>query len=94
MAKFTTRVELHDATDNDYERLHSAMERGGFTRLITSGDGNVYRLPWAEYNFEGNSSCSDILDGAKRAASTTGCTFEVLVTESAGRSWQNLSPAR
>ncbi len=34
MAKFTTRVELHNATGEDYNTLHDAMESVGFSRLI------------------------------------------------------------
>jgi hypothetical protein len=94
VAKFTTRVELHDATDDDYTELHSAMESEGFSRLIADSKGIVYHLPWAEYNFEGNKSCNEILACAKRAAKTTGCEFEILVTESAGRTWYNLLPVR
>ena len=36
MASFTTRVELHKAYESDYEVLHAAMGREGFTRTINS----------------------------------------------------------
>lgn len=54
MARFTTRVELHYADDDDYETLHAAMEDEGFYRTITSDDGIAYHLPTAEYNRDGN----------------------------------------
>jgi hypothetical protein len=44
MALFTTRVELHNASYSDYETLHAAMERRGFSRRITSDSGKTYRL--------------------------------------------------
>ncbi len=60
--QYTTRVELHYATDDDYESLHDAMAREGFSRQITSNDGVTYHLPTAEYNYEGNRSRSQVLD--------------------------------
>lgn len=88
--QYTTRVELHYATDDDYESLHDAMAREGFSRQITSNDGVTYHLPTAEYNYEGNRSRSQVLDAAKRAANTTGLKYAVLVTESDGRTWSGL----
>jgi len=93
MARYTVRVELHDAERDDYDELHTAMEDEGFSREVTSDDGKTYHLPWAEYNRDTASSRSAVLDSAKRAAETTGKEYEVLVTESAGRVWYNLSHA-
>lgn len=90
MPRFTTRVELHYGEEDDYEKLHAAMERQGFSRTIVSGDGITYHLPTAEYNREGNLTKEQVLESAKRAATTTGCTYAVLVTESNGRTWHNL----
>ena len=33
MPSFTTRVELHGATERDYETLHAAMQAEGFSRI-------------------------------------------------------------
>jgi hypothetical protein len=90
---FTVRVELHDATEEDYEQLHAAMEQQGFSRLIESDDGIVYHLSTAEYNYHGEEPSGDVLGGARRAASTTGLSFAVLVTESKGRTWHGLNKA-
>jgi len=92
MARFTTRVELHYAGDEDYTNLHAAMGAEGFSRLITSDDGATYHLPTAEYNFEGDMTRGEVLEAAKRAAKSTGRDAEILVTESAGRTWSNLTP--
>ena len=84
MASFTTRVELHDASFQDYQILHSAMEAEGFTRTISSS--NVkYKLPTAEYNRIASVTQQQVLDSAKRAANETGRKYAVLVTESVGR---------
>lgn len=90
LATFTTRVELHRAHEDDYDVLHEAMERRGFSRLITSGDGVTYHLPTAEYDYSGNTTRSQILQLAKSAASETNKKYAVLVTESRGRIWSGL----
>ena len=90
---YTTRVELHYANDNDYETLHTAMKREGFSRFITSSEGTRYHLPTAEYNYKGDLTLDQVLAAAKRAADTTGLTNAVLVTESDGRRWSGLKAA-
>ena len=88
MAKFTTRVELHDADDSDYDELHKYMREEGFTRTI-EGDGKRYRLPPAEYNRVAELSCDEVRSAAVRAAKKTGKTHGVLVTEGT-RCWTGL----
>jgi hypothetical protein len=90
MAKFTTRVELHDADSDDYETLHSAMKSKGFTRYLTDSDGVKWTLPTAEYNYVGNATKSEVLEKAKAAAKQTKLKHEILVTKSDGRTWYNL----
>jgi hypothetical protein len=90
MAQFTTRVELHSASESDYTVLHRAMEQSGFLRTITSDDATVHHLPTAEYNYLGTVTRSHVLDLAKAAAAATKKSFCVLVTESAGRTWYKL----
>jgi len=93
MTRFTTRVELHNADSDDYERLHDAMKAKGFSRLITDSEGKKYHLPTAEYNYDGNLELQAVLDRAKSAADTTGLKHSILTTESAGRRWSNLKSA-
>jgi len=45
MANYLARVELHKATSEDYETLHEAMRKRGFTRFIVSSEKKKYRLP-------------------------------------------------
>jgi hypothetical protein len=89
MAQFTVRVELHRATQDDYDALHTAMEEG-FSREIESSDGARYHLPTAEYNRTSSMTKQQIRDSAAAAASTTGKKYGILVTESAGRAWEGL----
>ena len=90
---YTTRVELHHATDRDYETLHDSMQSEGFSRLIKSGDGLTYHLPTAEYNYIGDRTGDQVLAAARRAAETTHLKHAVLVTESNGRKWTGLETA-
>jgi hypothetical protein len=91
MPSFTTRVELHRATGEDYERLHLAMEKRGFSRTITSDKGVRYDLPTAEYDRSGSSlTRAEVRDDAKAAASSVTKSYSVLVTESNGRTWHGL----
>jgi hypothetical protein len=94
MASFTTRVELHNASSKDYDTLHAAMERAGFSRVIQSDDGHWYHLPTAEYDRSGSFTRGQVLKSAQDAAAITGKSFWVIVTESAGRTWSNLPLAK
>lgn len=91
MANFTVRVELHNAQWSDYDQLHSAMEQKGFSRQITSDDGKIYQMPWAEYNGTANLTSSQVRDIAKAAADTTGKQNAVFVTEAVTRAWVGLN---
>ena len=93
MTRYTVRVELHDADDDDYESLHEAMEKKGFVRWVESNDGSKYRLPTAEYNMDSSTlDRSQVLDRAKAAAESVKPkpTPWIVVTESAGRNWSGL----
>lgn len=94
MPSFTTRVELHDAGAEEYERLHEEMEACGFSRTITStADGVTYHLPDAEYDIGGDLTKSQVLGRAREAASQVVRSFSVLVTQSNGRTWHGLRKA-
>jgi hypothetical protein len=46
---FITRVELLDATENDYLRLQAEMDARGFSRVIPNNDGRRRTLPTGMY---------------------------------------------
>jgi hypothetical protein len=91
MARYMTRVELHNATHSDYQTLHEAMESEGFERTITSDDGKTYHLPTAEYYRETNVNRSQVLESGKRAAGKTGKLYGIIVAESVGMTWNGLA---
>jgi hypothetical protein len=94
MVAFNTRVELHDATYQDYLNLHSYMAQEGFTNTIRAYDGTSYQLPPAEYNLVSNCTIAQALEKAQRAAQKSRKRFAVLVSEYTSSSWVGLEKAR
>ena len=92
MSTFTVRVELHSSQYNpDFETLHRAMQSEGFSKLITADGGKTYHLPRGEYTISTSKDRSQVLDATKRAVEVTRQSAEILVTESAGRTWSGLT---
>jgi hypothetical protein len=91
MAMFTVRVELHGATDGDYDTLHDAMEAEGFGRTVVSNAGDEYRLPSAEYSLAGDFTVQKVLAMAKNAAAKVRLNRSILVNEVTSRLWLGLN---
>ncbi|AXF20530.1 hypothetical protein CUJ89_08580 [Burkholderia pyrrocinia] len=81
MTNFVTRVELHSATSDDYEALHTHMAAKGFKRTIVGGDGVTYNLPSATYSYVGNATTETVRDAARAAANSTGKSSWIVSTE-------------
>ncbi len=82
MSIFIVRIELHHAsTRQDYENLHTQMDANGLSRTIQANDGVTYALPTAEYTATGDYTIQQVLTAAKAAATTTGKTFAVFISE-------------
>lgn len=94
MSSYTARIELHSENYSDFEILHTAMQNQGFSRLITSDDGITYHLPRAEYNISTYNNLASVLELAKKAVAVTRKTAEILVTESARRTWSGLAQVK
>jgi hypothetical protein len=93
MARFTTRVELDgNPSRQDYNNLHQAMKRAGFSRFITGGDGKNYRLPHAEYDCTSGGDIQQIRSVAHNAASSVWSSVQVLVT-AGDAAWSGLAEA-
>lgn len=88
MAKFTTRIELRDGTDMDYEVLDEAMLKEGFTKTLMSEDNSIFVLPKGEYNFEKRAVIKEIFVLAEKASATTGKKFWILISETVNRMWK------
>jgi len=83
MPHFITRVELHEAKHDDYNKLHIEMKKEGFERTILGKDNVLRQLPTASYCKIGEITISDVIEGAKRAAAKVKKDFEVIATQAA-----------
>lgn len=93
MAHVAVRVELHGAvTEDQYQRLHAAMQARGFVRTITAGNGTRYWLPTATYCSDAYADATSARDAAWQAADGIAPTYAVLAT--CGQSaWRGLTSA-
>ena len=101
---FTTRIELRNAGDLDYETLRQEMEKRGFRRTITYAKVD-YWMPAFEYNCMAERP-EQVLTVAVKAATAVGFpprqaddadskkTSGILVTQSAARRMAGLSEAK
>ena len=93
MANYLTRVELHRPyLDDAYTRLHDAMEKMGFKRVILGKNGEWYHLPHGEYTLVSDNEVSQIVTLAKGVANGIHSRNEVLAVqyERSGVMWQGL----
>ncbi|MDY6955489.1 MAG: DUF2622 domain-containing protein [Pseudomonadota bacterium] len=90
MANFTIRIVLSDATWDEYEEMYQHLAAVEITDEITSDSDTTYRMPPAEYNYQGNATRDQVLEMAKAAAAKVVRKCSVLVTESKGRTWHGL----
>ncbi len=93
MERYTVRIELHDADEKDYERLHEEMDALGFVRTIENKSGTTFHLPPAEYSYRGVEDIDTVLTLAKAAAGTVRplLTPAVLVTQVKNRKFSGLA---
>jgi hypothetical protein len=91
MATYITRIELHQAASGDYTTLHSAMEKEGFERTITSDQGVTYHLLEAMYYRDTSLTRQQVLESAKSAAASTKKNFSAFVSETKGNTWSGLT---
>ena len=90
MAKYTVRVDLPGATDEQHHTLDQSMERRGFSRVIKATDGSWWRLPHGEYNLENESrNAVQVKNDVISIANAIKPGGWVLVTEAGSRAWQS-----
>jgi hypothetical protein len=89
MAIFTVRVELHKASEADYQRLNAAMAQAGYRREVTADDGSVFQLPAGEFDLVAQGTASQAMEHAYRIAVGVKAVPapSILVTEAKVRAW-------
>ncbi len=79
MTDFVTRVELHGATNADYQTLDEEMLAKNFSKTITSSRGLIYNMPSATYFSQAfNMTASDVRNLAVTAARRTGRRYDII----------------
>lgn len=92
MAAFSIRVELHRATWNDYVKLAGLLAAHAVVDTIRGDNGVVYKLPPAEYNFEGNATAEQVRQAVAATAAKVVPSYAVVVSEATKRVWVGLQP--
>ena len=94
MALFTIRVELHGATSEQYEILHTSMAVHSYKRFVegidAAGAKGYWRLPTAEYDYQSaddTETAFTVRDKVLVIANAVKPGAWVLVTKSADRAW-------
>jgi len=77
MPGFITRIELHKADQEDYEKLHQEMRKESFTGLRRYAE--KYKHSPVEYVKEGPISLLDVNTATLRAAEKTGRKYSFTV---------------
>lgn len=86
-------MELHNATYENYEKLHLEMKELKFFKVIQDlQTGKWYHLPTAEYYSVGDLPISSVATLAKTAANKTGKKSSILVSEPRNIIWEDLIP--
>jgi hypothetical protein len=91
MSNFTIRILVHEDNSSSADELNKAMEVYGFKRKISSDSGNVYILPPGEFSYSGDIDRKTLLEKVKASVGQIGKRYSVLITESKGRTWYNLT---
>lgn len=89
----TIRVVLHNASSAQYAELARKLAAINVVDVIRGANGATYKLPDAEYRYEGAGSAADVRDRCAQIASTV-APCAVFVTEGANCAWTGLSAVR
>lgn len=92
MAIFITRVELQNATQEDYLLLYENMGNLGFLKIIESNNKIRYYLPHAEYYYNNRFIDNEIevLEKVKNIAKRLNRKYSILVTKASSVAWFGL----
>jgi hypothetical protein len=80
MARFTTRIQLQEANENDYINLQSELERESFRSIKKLPEkSNVRIAAKGEFNLEGNITIQEITNVVVKAAAKTGKQYSFTI---------------
>ncbi len=92
MSMYNVRIVLHDATWSDYTNMAEQLSRSGIVDVIKGGNGVRYKLPDAEYHYEGRATIDQVFEASKAAAAATRRRYAVFIAEVSQCKWIGLQP--
>jgi hypothetical protein len=90
MGNFNISIELHDSTQDAYQKLCDKMRKCGFKHSLSDENGIYYRLPPGEFTCSGYLCRQELLDKVFKVIREILPSPKVIVTEVAGRAWRGL----
>lgn len=79
--QFMVRTEMHQASEEMYQSLHSRMAAQSFSRLLThSVTGQKYQMPTGTYWTEAYATSAEAMEAAVRAASVVDPNVSITVS--------------
>jgi hypothetical protein len=92
VSSYLARVELYEAIEEeDYDKLHAAMQEHGFLLQIKADDGAVYWLPEGTFVIQDTDmTLAAAHEAAVAAVGQTDLEFSVMVVEFGDTQWTNL----
>jgi hypothetical protein len=93
MALFQIRIELFSADWSDYVQLAKCLAAKGIVDTIVGSNGTRYKLPPAEYHYDGNATAQQVVDAAKACAATVVNKYAVVVGQCTEMLWFGLDTA-
>ena len=91
MASFTVRVQMHNATGEQYELLHERMFAAQYYRFVDGVNEHgvgCWLMPQAEYDHTANATVTQVREHVATIADSIMPGAWILVTEVANRAWR------
>lgn len=79
MARFITTIQLHNADETDYKKLHTELEKASFRGQKHPGKQRDVPAGRREYNREGNVTLQQVTDAVLKAAIKTGKKYSFTI---------------
>ena len=90
MTMCTIRIELHDASWQDYINLATYLSQKGITDVIRAYDGSRYKMSGGHYNYLGQKTFDQVYEDAVWCATMVGKRYGLMVSDVSANKWTGL----
>ncbi len=89
MARFLIRIDIKDAYQSDYESMNSLMIDNGYSKILRSKSGVIFRLPVFEFTISTWSTSANVRDETISLMESLKIkkTYAVMVNEISNSFW-------